>query len=181
MNYDYILAIDPSGSFYEGKGTTGWCIFNAKDNVVSITGIIKASKFDAMASYWDAHINLINRFYEKYKSMVVVIEDYILYADRASSQINSHMETSKLIGLLQHHCWSRNIPYHMQLAAEVKKRWADSILHHKQYIKQHGRVFCLPDKPNQRLYPHNKDAIRHAVHYATFRNGGTNNEFRRNS
>lgn len=173
MKYNYILAIDPSGSFYEGKGTTGWCIFNAKDNVVSVTGTIRASKFDSMPQYWDAHLQLIQRFHNKYKNeMIVVIEDYLLYAHRVDSQINSRMETSKLIGLLQYFCWSKQIPYYMQIASKVKNRWTDAILHYKKYIVIKGRYYYLPLNSKKTLTIHNRDAIRHAVHYATFKNGG---------
>ena len=34
--YKYVLAFDPSGSFYEGKGTTGWCIMDTKTKEVLI-------------------------------------------------------------------------------------------------------------------------------------------------
>lgn len=172
MTYDFLLAIDPSGSYYEGKGTTGWCVFNCKDNVVTIADTISARSFTAMAHYWDAHTNLIDRFYAKYKGKLgLVIEDYILYGHKAESQINSHMETSKLIGVLQHHCWVKNIPYTMQLASEVKNRWTDNILHHSKYIMLLGRFYVLPLQTKTKLSTHCRDAIRHAVHYANFKNG----------
>ena len=28
MNSRYVLALDPSGAYKEGKGTTGWCLFD---------------------------------------------------------------------------------------------------------------------------------------------------------
>jgi hypothetical protein len=171
-NYAYVLAIDPSGSYYEGKGITGWCIYNCLDQAVTISDIITARSHASMAQYWDAHIQLIERFNNKYKGrMIVVIEDYILYADKANDQINSHMETSKLIGVLQHHCFMKDIPYMMQLASEVKARWRDNILHHYGYIAVHGRFYVLPSSEKTRLIEHQRDAIRHAVHFANFKNG----------
>jgi hypothetical protein len=171
MNYDYLLALDPSGSYYEGKGTTGWCIFNCKDNTVSIADGIYAKSFNDMAAYWDAHTQLIARFYAKYKhKLCVVIEDYILYEHKASSQINSHMETSKLIGVLQHYCWEHDIPYCMQLASEVKRRWTDEILHYNKYIIMQESFYVLPGNPKTKLHRHCRDAIRHAVHFANFKN-----------
>ena len=86
-NYDFVLAIDPSGSFHEGKGTTGWCIFNCLDNVVSISDYICAKTFGTMEQYWDAQIQLIARMHAKYKDkLIVVIEDYILYAHKAKAR-----------------------------------------------------------------------------------------------
>jgi hypothetical protein len=135
MNYEFLLAIDPSGSYYEGKGTTGWCIFNCTDKRITKADNIEAVKFTAMADYWDAHIQLIEKYRDRYKErFCVIIEDFLLYAHKADSQINSHMETSKLIGVLQHYCWVHEIPYHMQSASEVKTRWADPILEYNKYI-----------------------------------------------
>ena len=171
-NYDFVLAIDPSGSFHEGKGTTGWCVFNCLDNVVSISDYICAKTFGTMEQYWDAHIQLIARMHAKYKNkLIVVIEDYILYAHKAKAQINSHLETPKLIGVLQHYCWSKNIPYRMQLATEVKSRWRDHILHYYKYLAKRGKSYVLPLKPKVKLLEHQRDAIRHAVHFAKFKNG----------
>lgn len=171
MDYDFLLAIDPSGSFHEGKGTSGWCVFNCRDKNVSIADAVFAKNYDSMSIYWDAHVQLIAKFNSKYKGkLCVIIEDYILYQHKASSQINSHMETSKLIGVLQHYCDINQIPYCMQLASEVKNRWADEILHFNKFIVKDGRFFVLPLNHNTRLHKHNLDAIRHAVHFATFKN-----------
>jgi hypothetical protein len=171
MNYEFLLAIDPSGSYYEGKGTTGWCIYNCKDKCITKAGDIEAVKFEAMADYWDAHVSLIEKYCAKYKDRIcVIMEDFLLYAHKADSQINSHMETSKLIGVLQHHCWVHTIPYHMQSASEVKTRWTDSILNYNGYIVKKGRYFVLPSDTKTILNGHKRDAIRHAVHFANFKN-----------
>ena len=98
-----------------------------------------------------------------------MIEDYILYESRASNQINSHMETPKLIGVIQHFCWQNNVPYKMQLATEVKKRWADSILHYKGIIAHKQKKIILPNS-NTIIDRHCLDAIRHGIHFATFKN-----------
>lgn len=170
MNYELILSLDPSGSFTEGKGTTGWCIFHTIENQITLGGCLKADHYDKMEVYWDQHLSLIHKYYKRYgDKMIVVIEDYLLYASKATDQINSRMETPKLIGILQHYCWQRQIPYHMQMASEVKSRWTDEILAHKKYLSKKGRVFIIPST-GEVLNQHCKDAIRHAVHYATFRN-----------
>jgi hypothetical protein len=151
---------------------------NALDNVIVLAGDLQAHNFEEMQGYWDAHLQLINGFHEKYgANMIVVIEDYVLYAHKADSQINSHMETSKMIGLLQHYCWEKGIPYKMQLAASVKKRWDNSILLYKRYIVHHRNQLVLPIN-NKKVHKHCIDAIRHAVHYATFENVRSTNEQR---
>ena len=172
MNYELILGIDPSGSFYEGKGTTGWCILNATDNVISLADSLHAKDYAKPEIYWDRHLALIKEYQKRYqKRLIVVMEDYVLYATKASDQINSRMETCKLIGIIQHFCWMHDIPYEMQLAAQVKNRWTDTILEHKRYIKVKGQKYILPFS-GEPLNRHCKDAIRHAVHYANFKNKG---------
>ena len=116
MKYKYIIGIDPSGAYYEGKGTTGYCVYMAADKKFIDLGKIQASGHNCAEAYWHAHINFLNstifsargKRKNKDKHTIVVIEDYFLYANKAESQINSRMETSKLIGVLQHWCWAHN-------------------------------------------------------------------------
>lgn len=170
MNYKFILGLDPSGNFYEGKGTTGWCIFNTLDNRVIKAGSILAKEFMTQEDYWVAHMDLITDTNKKYKKkLIIVMEDYMLYANKAKDQINSRMETPKLIGILQLHCYSNNIPYAMQTASEVKKRWTNIILHYKGYIKEYKRGYVIPGT-KEKIDRHCLDSIRHAVHYAIFKN-----------
>jgi hypothetical protein len=84
------------------------------------------------------------------------------------------METPKLIGVLQYHCFKNHLLYIMQTANEVKPRWTDDILHHKKYIVKDGKRWVLPYS-NKPINKHCMDAIRHAVHFATFRNGEIKN------
>ena len=169
--YRYILALDPSGSFYEGKGTTGWCLFDTKKNEFLICGSVYAKHYSTMEDYWNAVIAVIKKASE-YRDVIVVCEDYLLYAHKLQDQINSRMETPKLIGCIQLYCFNQNIPYYMQTAAEVKKRWADHILEYKGYTKtvdRRGKI--LPTSGDYSTYSHHSlDAIRHAIHYATFKN-----------
>jgi len=131
-HYKYILALDPSGSFYEGKGTTGWCLFNADLNKIVYCGSIYAKQYSTMESYWQSVLNLLEQFYSS--DTILVCEDYLLYANKLQDQINSRMETPKLIGCIQLYCYQHNFPYYMQTASEVKKRWANKILEHKGYL-----------------------------------------------
>lgn len=169
MNYKHILAIDPSGNFEEGKGTTGTCLFNCDLNRITGTADIHASSFQSKEAYWQRHIDFIKDVYNKFEDTIIVIEDFTLDPRRAMQQSHSRMETPKIIGILQLYCQQNNIPYKMQRAVDVKNRWADHILEYKKYITKKNRMYYLPGaaKPMSR---HCKDAIRHAVHYATFYN-----------
>lgn len=169
--YKYILALDPSGNYHEGKGTTGWCVFNVADNRISKAGSISAKKYKCMETYWNAHLDLLQEHIDKYGSdnIIVVIEDYLLYASKAADQINSKMETPKLIGVLQWWCYIHQLAYWMQPASLVKKRWTNEILNYKGYIKKDGKTYIVPGVKGD-ITRHSLDAIRHAIHYATFYN-----------
>lgn len=171
MNYDFILAIDPSGAYYEGKGTTGWCVLETAKNRITLADSLQAISYQHPETYWQAHLNLIQKFCDKYgkNRIIVVIEDYILYKQKAQNQINSRMETCKVIGIIQHFCFQNKIAYTMQLAATVKKRWANEILEHNHYIAKKNKSYILPGT-KQILNRHALDAVRHAVHYQQFKN-----------
>lgn len=167
--YNYILALDPSGSFYEGKGTTGYCLFDVQKNEFIICGSIFAKNYNCMEEYWDAIVKLIIDTCRTYDKTYLVCEDYLLYSTKLQDQINSRMETPKLIGVIQHMCWKLQIPYYMQTAAEVKKRWADHILEHKGYIRMFRNRY-IPTSGDMTTYTHHTlDAIRHAAHFITFK------------
>ena len=124
-----------------------------------------------MEDYWHEHIRLIEKYKELYGTkMIVVIEDYLLYANKAQEQTNSRMETPKLIGILQHFCWLCDLDYYMQTASEVKTRWTNDILAHSGYIVVKNRGHAMPNKPDVLINRHCLDSIRHAVHYKTFKN-----------
>lgn len=168
MNYKYILALDPSGNYDEGKGTTGCCIIKAETNTIIETKSIYANAYNCQFEYWQAVLLYITKAFVKYKSMIVVIEDFMLYKSKAQAQVNSKMETPKLIGVLEFFCTEREIPTVLQAAHEVKNRWNDEVLLYKGYIVRHGRQFRTCNDKN--IDRHALDAIRHAVHYLTFKN-----------
>ena len=168
--YEYILAFDPSGSFSEGKGTTGWVLMNARQELLA-RGYISATDYKCAEEYWNAHIDLIKYNHKKYGSnLIIVIEDYILYKNKSKNQINSKMETCRLIGTMQYICWKLNQSYTMQLATTVKQRWADEVLLREQLIYRH-RSNLIHTESNLSLgLSHTRDAFRHAIHYAVCRN-----------
>jgi hypothetical protein len=157
-----LLAYDPSGSFTEGKGTTGWSLWEwSEDSVQIITlGQIKATDYETKELYWKAHLDLI----EKLKPNELVVENFKLYADKAIQQIGSSMETSKLIGVIEMFCAEHNIPITLQSASEVKKRWRDEILEHCKIIYHKNSRYYWN---NMILSDHIRDSIRHGKHYIT--------------
>ena len=169
MKIRYVLGIDPSGNFYEGKGTTGWCVFDRKLDKFIKCGAIQASKCDSQNHYWMVHRLLIDEVFNDYRAegIAVSIEDYVLYSHQARAQVNSAMETSQLLGVLKHVCYIKSIALYMRTATHVKRRWADSILCAKGYIRKDGSSFFADCKAKV-LCEHERDAMRHAVHCATF-------------
>ena len=166
MNYKYILALDPSGNFAEGKGTTGWVLLSSNEKLLA-TGTIQAKDYSCAEEYWDKHIELIKYWKKKYNNIIIVIEDYILYKNRSKNQTNSKIETCRLIGVIQHYCWRVKQDYSMQLAATVKDRWSDDILRHEQIITKGYQH--IQSRLSLKTV-HIRDAFRHAIHYAVCRN-----------
>lgn len=156
-----VLAIDPSGNFNEGKGTTGWCMITDLKEII-YTGQIKAENYDTVYDYTLAHIRII----EELKPDIVVLEDFKLYADKAMNQINSRFETPKLIGVLEFICSKHMIPTYLQSASEVKNRWKDDILVYNNYITKLNNRYYINSKL---ISEHIRDSIRHGVHFVTFK------------
>lgn len=162
--YRYILAYDPSGNFKEGKGITGWVLYDTKTDKVIKFGYISACMYPDQFSYWDAHITLLDSLTGYYPE--VVIEDYLLYGSKAESQINSRMETPQLIGVIKYECYKRSIKVLVQTAQSVKTRWNDTILVKKGHLNKKGNKYMIGSIT---VSNHIRDALRHAVHRTTFR------------
>ena len=151
MYYKYILGIDPSGNFFEGKGTTGVCLYSAIQDRIIEAKSISAKNYKSWYNYWSAILNYIDKIVKTHKSLIIV-----------------KMETPKLIGVLQYFCKTNDIPAVLQPAHLVKNRWANPILLHKKYIKMFKNNLYTPQ--DIMIDRHAVDAIRHAVHDAQFKN-----------
>jgi len=160
----YILGIDPSGNYKEGKGTTGWVLLDSETNKLVSFGYISAKDYKNTYDYWDAHVSLIDEMAGYQPS--VVIEDYRLYQNRAMNQVNSLMETPRLIGVLTYACYKRGYWVTLQTAVSVKTRWSDTLLVKKGYMKEKNKRFYIH---NLCVSDHIRDALRHAVHLSVFR------------
>lgn len=170
--YRYIIGYDPSGSFNEGKGTTGWCVYDTITSTFIGVGSIRASKCETVDEYWEKHLTLLDQVYETYKHDICLsIEDYILYAGTAESQINSTMETCQLLGVIKHHCWKVGMKYYIRPAVRVKARWNDTILIKKLLLTKVGKSYFIACRPDKVVCEHERDSMRHALHCAYFENG----------
>lgn len=170
--YRWIVSFDPSGNFREGKGKTGWVVLDARKNTYR-HGVIAAKDYETAVEYWGAHTQFIRELLNKVprEDVILVVEDFLLYADSASAQTNSRMETPKLIGILEFACEEIGIPMTTQTAVQVKKRWADHILVHKNYLLPNAQKGYKNPHNGRAIIGHSRDALRHAVHFKTFYNG----------
>ena len=151
------IAMDPSGNFVEGKGQTGWVIIN--NGQIESFGQIRAKDYRSREEYWKAHEDLI----EERQLISIVIEDFRLYKNKAHSQTNSEMETSKLIGYLEMYAYKSGLSFNKQMASQAKSRFKDKILLHKGYITkdQNGRLYINAVNVSRHIV----DALRHALFY----------------
>lgn len=156
-----ILAMDPSGSFNEGKGHTGYSVWAYNDMKYKLLriGQLEAVCYNTQADYWKAHIDLLTSV----KPDVLVIEDYLLYAHKAEQQIGSRMETPKLIGIIQYECINRGIEVVIQRAVDVKIIWTDERLVHRGILTKNGIHYDTEMQKN--VSKHIRDSIRHGIHY----------------
>jgi hypothetical protein len=159
----YVLALDPSGSYQEGLGTTGWCLYDIKTRKIVKFGFIHAGDYSCQFQYWDAHVKLIDSLSGFHPD--VVLEDYLLYGERSSNQINSRLETPQLLGILKYEIWQRGLFVYMQTAMQVKTRWKDELLERKELINTKGNKTYIGTVA---VSNHIKDSVRHAIHYATY-------------
>lgn len=145
-----VMAIDPSGNFTNTKGKTGWAYF--KNGKLTSYGEIDAKYFPTRAAYFQHILNTIKQMNPQH----LVVENFRVYADKAAAQINSEMETPRILGAIEVYAYQKNIPLTQQNASLVKTRWADDILDKKGIL------------PKDVKSPHIKDAIRHGAHFVSF-------------
>ena len=159
-----IVALDPSGNFSEGNGTTGVCTL--KGDYATVTDIY-AGHFNSAEEYWNAHIDYLELTLSVLHEFEVVMEGYRLYGHKTATQINSTLETPQLIGVIKYWCYRHGVPLKIQFAADVKKRWSDSVLEKLGVIEIVNRRRKLSSS-GQWLNNHKTDALRHALHYQKY-------------
>ena len=159
-----IVALDPSGNFTEGNGTTGVCTMY--EDLSRVTDI-SATLYETAEEYWHAHINYLEGCLSMNSNMEVVMEGYRLYGHKSATQTNSTLETPQLIGVIKYWCYANNVPLKIQFAADVKNRWSDSVLEKLGVIEIVNRRRKLTSS-GQWLNNHKTDALRHALHYQKY-------------
>ena len=170
----YVIGIDPSGAFHEGKGTTGVAVYDRETDKIDYITTICAADYNCMEEYFLRHWQVIQGIRMRYPSAVVSIEDFLVYSTHATTFTNSHMETCQLLGYLKTKLYTEKIPYYLRPAAMVKKRWTNDILAHKGYVSKVGTSYFHPYVDGA-LATHMLDAIRHAVHCGKFELEGLDN------
>lgn len=151
-----VLVLDPSGSFKEGLGNTGWVLLDDWD-IISF-GQIRAKDYESRQEYWKSHISLVI----KLQPDKVVSEDFRLYRNKASAQVNSEMETSKLLGYLEMAMYQYGIPFGLQMASQAKQRYTDKILVKKGYITISNKRYYIN---GVNVSGHIVDALRHGLYH----------------
>ncbi len=165
-----LIAIDPSGNFEEGKGTTGIAVF-VHGELLGTT-VLSASDYDTAEHYWYSHSTAIRALSsvhmtegEKYEDVVeVVCESYKLQKQKAIQQSGSWLETPQLIGYMRVAVAQNNIPFIFQ-DPPIKTRFNDSVLEKLGVVEKRGRSYFRNDLP---ITMHERDAIRHGMYYIRY-------------
>lgn len=152
-----IIALDISGNFKEGKGTTGIAIGDTETGTIHLDEI-KATDFESDVDYWDGVIDVVATSMADH----VVIEHYILYNHKALQQSYSELETSQLLGALRFACHQFLMPVTLQKASEAKGRFPDRVLQAKKYLDEKNRFDGRPTNA------HKRDALRHLLYFTKY-------------
>lgn len=153
------IAMDISGNFHEGKGTTG--ITTSEDGEIILLTELKATNYSDIEEYWEQHAYFI----EMMEPDHVTFEGYKLYNHKgkaASIQTHSELETPQMLGYLRMYCYRKAIPYNIQFASEVKTRWSEEVLVRLGILElKNGKYLYLGEPTNQ----HKRDSLKHALHW----------------
>ena len=164
----YVIGIDPSGAYQEGKGTTGFAVYDRLRDRPVFLGSVYAGDYNSMEAYFKAVADTMLELRTVYGLHTVVsIDDFLVYAQNAMTFTYSKMETCQLLGYLKMVLYKYEIPMYIRPAVLVKKRWSNDVLAHRGYIKPNGKSWIGPTKPDN-LLPHELDALRHAIHCGMF-------------
>lgn len=156
-----VLCFDPSGNWSEGKGHTGWALFDGSGELLKF-GDIAAEDYESTERYWYAHKELMDELDIHYLRFdKIVCESYRLQSGKALQQSWSSMETSQLIGFLRMDAWDRDVDWIFQDPKD-KVSVADPILVRLGVFELKGGKHYCQGKPTNL---HMRDAIRHGIFY----------------
>ena len=168
----YVIGVDPSGNFVEGKGTTGIAVYDIKTDKILRVDYISAKFASEQVQYWEMVIERLGDLVGKYgtKKCALAVEDYLLYANTAKAQINSTFETPQLIGVIKY-VFKGVCPVLFRNANTAKTRWTDDLLVRKKYLlvdKKLGYYIINEDGETTQVIEHSRDAVRHAIYCGKF-------------
>lgn len=168
----YVIGVDPSGNFIEGKGTTGLAVYDIKTDKIVDVEYVSAKYAEDQVGYWEDVLKAIDVFINKYNKnrCVLAVEDYLLYANTARAQINSTFETPQLIGVIKY-AYRNVLPVLFRNANTAKTRWTDEILLKKKYVFIDKRLgYCIYNDEGKlvQVIEHSRDAVRHAIYCGKF-------------
>ena len=152
-----VIALDISGNFKEGKGTTGIAVGATETHEITLSEI-KATDYESDVEYWDAVIGAIADSRADY----AVVEHYVLYNHKALQQSYSELETSQLLGAIRYACSTFFIPVTLQKASEAKGRFPDRVLQAKGWLDDKNR------HNGKATNPHKRDALRHWLYFEKY-------------
>ena len=96
----------------------------------------------------------IEKIFDKIQPTHVVFESYRIYGSKAATHINAELIPVRVVGIIEHICNQRNIPYTSQGASLAKQFCTDDKLKTWNFWFKNAR--------------HARDAMRHAVWYILF-------------
>ena len=129
-----IVALDISGNFKEGKGTTG--IAELIDGEVRCISSLSAKHHSSPEEYW--HEVIRDTIFRQ--PNVVVIEGYMLYNHKgmnASTQANSDLETPQLLGALKHYLYLQKSLFTFNMQKILKQ---DGLKNSCSYGNPHRKI-----------------------------------------
>lgn len=158
-----IIAIDPSGSFNEGKGKTGIAFNRSECDKVTFASI-EAKNYRSRHQYWKSIIDVILDMHPD----VVIIETFVIRSN--GFLIGKMPETPMLIGALVWALENNGINYVFQSPSQAKTRFKDAYL--GKYIENYeikdtarGKLYFLNGKLTN---DHIRDAIKHLLYYKKY-------------
>lgn len=151
-----IMAIDPSGNFKEGNGTTGFVKYETGKPLEF--GSITTGSHERRVDYWtEIATEMLH-----YNPDLVILEDYRLYNtpnSPAAVQSFSQLETPRLVGILEYVAVNNKIKVHFQMANQTRPFSDEIMLKLGEYEKKGNRYYYK----GQAINDHERSALRHLL------------------
>lgn len=162
------VAVDPSGSFNEGKGHTGISIIDDWNWDTLETISYSAKSYPDRHTYWKTIMDTATK---TCKDVIVIIESFVVRSN--GFLVGKMPETSLLIGALVYECERLGIPYIFQSPSQAKTRFKDEYLgkYIPNYERRDNGYYYLN---GIRINDHIRDSLKHLLYFMKY--GGIKNE-----